>query len=417
MIKSRLVNNIVKTLADERRQKGKRGIFFLFYILMVLGVMAQTPDGIVKKMAERGFENIGLMENDSARIFVLQPTAYNVVADGVKEAIHLIEEDSQITGMGKRNHVIVLENNVPQFSVSQNLAGGDWNVSKELGYALSEIDRLKKTNRSYGKVDLVIYPEFFFRNIRYSVMYEVLLNLCPTIELSLWKGMKFTGQLIIPVVNEYGDLYEKVRPGIVTLSQSFRLPYRTNVTASVGFFSDFRHGVSAYIEHYLPRNAYGQFWLDGRVDWTKPGRFDGWVYKHGYTSMVTGYAGANYYWKRHNLQLSLRAHRFLLGEYGVRAEAVRHFRIMSIGLYGSKIQKKPMYAHHGFNAGFMFALNFPPRKSKRHGYIPRFEAGDMSLRYNAGGDKRYGFYFRNAPDDNVRQKINNNPEFIQSYIY
>ncbi len=400
---------------DKRRVAERRAIVLFLLVLVSLCAMAQTSDGIIRTLVAHGFENVGVMETDSLRTIVLQPTAYNVVPDGVKEAVRLVEAEPFADG-GKKNRLIVLENNVPQFSVSQESAGGSWNVSKELRCALGEINRLKKTNRSYGKVDLVIYPEFFFRNIRYSVMYEVLLNLCPTIEVSLWKGMKFTGQVVLPVINEYGDLYEKVRPGMVTLSQSFRLPCRTNVTASVGFFSDFRHGMSVYAEHYLPRNAWGQFWLDARVDWTKPGRFDGWTYKHGEGTMVTGYAGVNYYWKPHNVQLSLRGHRFLLGEYGVRLEAIRHFRIISIGLYGSKIQKKPMYAHHGFNGGFLFALNFPPRKSKRHGFIPRVEAGNMALRYNAGGDKRYGFYFVTAPDDDVWHKVNNNSDFIQSYI-
>lgn len=404
-----------KTKANSRTVRGKRSFALFVSLFVVLCLAAQTSDGIVGKLVQQGFENVGMTENDSVRVFVLQPTAYNVVPDGVKEAIRLIETEP--FGTQKKNRIVVLENNVPQLSVSQSTIGGNWTSSKELGYNLSDINRIKKTNRSYGKVDLVLYPEFFFRNIRYSVMYEVLLNLCPTLEVSLWKGMKFTGQLVIPIVNDYGTFYEKVRPGMVTLSQSFRLPWRTNVTASVGFFSDFRHGASLFVEHYLPRNQWGQFWIDGRVDVTKAGRFDGWTYKYQHQpALVTGYAGVNYYWKQHNLQLSLRGHRFLRGEYGVRAEMVRHFRFVSMGIYGSKIEKKPMYAHDGFNAGFMFALNFPPRKSKRHGWIPRVEAGNMALRYNAGGDKRYGYYFVTAPDDDLWHKVNNNPEFIQSYI-
>ncbi len=382
--------------------------------MLPLSLPAQDANSIKNQLIQQGFENVGVMENDSVRTFVIQPTQYNVVPDGVKEAIRLI--DANTTTRSKKTNLIILENNVPQLSVSQQPGNGAWTASNELGISLSELNQIKKENRSYGKIDLVFYPEFYFRNIRLSVMYEVLLNLNPTIEVSLWKGMKFTGQLVLPIINEYGYLYEKVRPGIVTLSQSFRLPYRTNLTLTAGFFSDFRHGFSAYAEHYLPRNAWGQFWLDARLDWTKYGRFDGWVYKHADGSMVTGQLGVNYYWKRHNTQLSLRGHRFLQGEYGVRFQAIRHFRIVSIGLYATKIQKMPKYGHHGYDAGFMFALNFPPRKSKRHGYWPRLQAGDMSLRYSAGGDKRYGFSFMTAPDDNLWHKVNNNSEFIQSYI-
>ena len=395
------------------------GRLFMFMFLtggmIPYSLSAQDANSIKKQLIQSGFENVGVTENDSVRTIVIQPTPYNVVPDGVKEAIRLIDANATATSRQKKTNLIVLENNVPQMSVSQQ-GNGAWTASKDLGISLGEFNKIKKENRSYGKVDLVFYPEFFFRNIRYSVMYEVLLNLNPTLEVSLWKGMKFTGQLVIPIINEYGDLYEKVRPGIVTLSQTFRLPYRTNVTATAGFFSDFRHGFAVYAEHYLPRNAWGQFWLDAQLAWTKNGRFDGWVYKHAGGEMVTGLLGVNYYWKRHNAQFALRGHRFMQGEYGVRFQAIRHFRIVSIGLYATKIQKMPLYGHNGFDAGFMFALNFPPRKSKRHGYIPRPQAGDMSLRYSAGGDKRYGFSFMTAPDDNLWNKVNNNSEFIQSYI-
>lgn len=408
-------------MGNEKKNRKYNSMLKIKLLIAILTIcipyhlLAQHHDEITKRLINHGFENVGVEENDSVRTIVLQPTPYNIVPDGVNAAIRIINECTQ-NDSTKSNQIIVLENNVPQFSVLQNCANSNWTAYKDLGIKMKELNKIKKSNRSFGKVDFVIYPEFFFKNVRLSVMYEILLNLNPTLEVSLWKGMKFTGQMVLPIVNQYGEYYNKVRPGIVTLSQSFRLPWRTNVTLSAGFFSDFRHGLSMYGEHYLKRNALGQFWLDGRIDYTKPGRWDGWKYIAGSGTMVTGYAGVNYFWKKQNVQLSLRGHRFLLGEYGLRAEALRHFRFVTIGLYASKIQDKPYIAHNGVNGGFMFALNFPPRKSKRHGYWPRFAAGDMDLRYNAGGDKRYGFYFVTSPNDNVRKKINSNTDFIQNYI-
>ena len=45
-----------------------------------------------------------------------------------------------------------------------------------------------------GRVDLILYPQFRFRNSRLDVMYEVQINLNPTLEVNLWRGSKLTAQ-------------------------------------------------------------------------------------------------------------------------------------------------------------------------------------------------------------------------------
>ena len=84
-----------------------------------------------------------------------------------------------------------------------------------------------------------MYPELLFRNYILSKVYEIVVNVSPAIEVSLWKGMKLTGQVIFPIYNDYGQRYKQIRPGFVTLSQTVRLPQRTFLTASVGFLINF----------------------------------------------------------------------------------------------------------------------------------------------------------------------------------
>lgn len=76
------------------------------------------------------------------------------------------------------------------------------------------------------KVDITIYPELSLKNLVITQIYQVLFNLSPAIEVSFWKGMKFTAQMVIPVYNDgYASRYDKLHPGFLELSQTVRLPY------------------------------------------------------------------------------------------------------------------------------------------------------------------------------------------------
>ena len=68
-----------------------------------------------------------------------------------------------------------------------------------------------------------MYPEVSLKNLVITQVYQVLFNLSPAVEVSFWKGMKLTAQVIFPVYNDgYGDLADKVRPGFRTLPTNKR---------------------------------------------------------------------------------------------------------------------------------------------------------------------------------------------------
>lgn len=99
-------------------------------------------------------------------------------------------------------------------------------------------------NSSLFKVDVLVYPQLAFRNLLLTQIYQVLFDLSPAVEVSLWKGMKLTGQLKIPVYNDgYGSYEDKIHPGHLTISQRFRLPYNVFGKVTMGYFNADRYGV------------------------------------------------------------------------------------------------------------------------------------------------------------------------------
>lgn len=133
----------------------------------------------------------------------------------------------------------------PSFKDSTvNISRQDWEVSYNLGNSWNKVKRNKKANSSLYKVDITIYPELSLKNLVITQIYQVLFNLSPAIEVSFWKGMKFTAQMVIPVYNDgYASRYDKLHPGFLELSQTVRLPYNFWATLAIGSFNNSRYGI------------------------------------------------------------------------------------------------------------------------------------------------------------------------------
>ena len=402
-------------------QKSKHVISLSFFIIGLLSSslsQAQDANKTVRELSDLGFENISYTENNQELTYTLESVSYRLTGVGVNKAISIIQKEG--LPQNKSCRVIILDNNVPQISLLYSKESKDslnvpqksnWVVSYELGENWKEIKKEKKTNSSLYKVDLLVYPEFSFQNYKLSRVYDILLNFSPAIEVSFWKGMKFTGQIIFPIVNDYGTKYEQIRPGFITLSQSFRLPQRTFLTASAGFFNNFRWGMDARAKHFLRDE---RFSLEARLAYTGKGEFDNWAFYHGKEWTFTGNIGANFYWPLYNTQFSLKAERYLEEELGVRFDMIRHFRHASVGFYAMKVEHA---GNNGFNGGLRFQIALPPYKYKRNKYVPRvMPSSNFGIGYNAGNERVYGKTFKSQASDNIMQDNGYNPYFIKSEL-
>ena len=190
--------------------------FFLYCLLPLKGI-CQTGESTVDALVEMGFENVGWTEDGNERVYVLQNSAYRLQGVGIGKAVDVIQK------MGlpeeKSCRIIVLDNNVPQISLYYHPIKGDsvlqaerddWNVSYELGDTWKNARKIKLKNSSLFKIDVLVYPQLAFKNLVITQIYQVLFDLSPAIEVSLWKGMKLTAQLKIPVYNDgYGRFEDK----------------------------------------------------------------------------------------------------------------------------------------------------------------------------------------------------------------
>ena len=381
------------------------------------GQETQNDNVTVEELVSMGFENVRCTENENERIYTIENNVYKAQGLGIAKAIEIIQR--QGLPEGKRCKVIVTHLEIPELSLTYQPSihtdslSTNGNVGWKTSYDVNgweEVKKEKAKNSSRFKVDILIYPQLSYKNLIITQIYQALFTLNPTIEVSLWQGMKLTGQLIVPVYNDgYGIYQDKVHPGYLTLSQRFRLPYNIKGKATVGYFNADRYG--ADLMFFRPFKADERFSLEGRVGWIGVGYWDGFKLHYDTDMSWTWTVGANFYWPRYNTQFSLKGEQYLMGDRGLKFEMIRHFRYASIGFYAMKGKDAKS------NGGFRFQVLLPPYKQKRHKLIPRVSTSyNMGIAYNAGNEQYYYRQYRSEANENIMNNNSFNPYFIKSEI-
>lgn len=372
---------------------------------------------VVEELVDMGFENVRWVENESTQIYTIENSNYKLSGIGIKEAVHIIQNNG--LSPNKICKIIITQLNIPQISLTYTPSANDsitdiqyrdWQVSYELNKSWEEVKNKKKKNSSCYKIDFLIYPQLAFMNMVITQIYQVLFQLSPAIEVSLWSGMKLTGQIKIPIYNDgYGMLERKVHPGHLTVSQRFRLPYNIFGKATLGYFNSDRYGVDLSFFHPLRDE---RFSLEARIGYVGIGYWNGLKLHYDSDMSFSWTLGASYYWPKYNTQFNLNANKFLLGEVGVKFEMIRHFRYASIGLYAMKAEQAKS------NGGFRFQIALPPyNKYKRNKYFPRINtSANMGIVYNAGNERKYYKEYKAEASDNIMEANKFNPYFIKSEL-
>ncbi|MEJ2596264.1 MAG: YjbH domain-containing protein, partial [bacterium] len=198
----------------------------------------------------------------------------------------------------------------------------------------------KPQNRNTFKFDFVFYPQFYLTNLTFNTIYEVQFNIAPALQLSLWKGMQLTAQVILPIYSDckvYGEEGHLIRPGFLVLSQDFRLPGPVFGNISIGNFNNHRYGFDFNLMYpfHHPRWDVG---FNAGLTGYSTFREDGWDF--GNLEAFTFFVSAGYFLPRFSLRFRASAGRFLYGDYGGRFDLTRMFGETAIGFYAAYSMEK-----------------------------------------------------------------------------
>lgn len=373
-----------------------------------LSAQAVKLDEVVVRLVKEGFANVRSAETEEFVAYSLECDSYKIPAEGIKRVRQIVEGNYS---SDKPLKIVVTHMNIPQLTLDYEPSTGVWDVTRRLDEGWDAVRGQTKLNSSLGKVDINIYPQLSLKNLIINQVYQTLWNLNPALEVSLWPGMKFSYQVKLPIYNDgYGQLEDKVHPGMVTLSQRFRDPWGLNLQGkfTVGAFSSNRYGAALEMMYHFPNE---RFYLDTQLAMLGNAYFDSFIFKYDKDMYFRWNVAANYYWPMMRTQFILRAQKFLLGDVGVKYEMIRHFDRCSVGLYA---EKGPVAQ---LNVGFRFQIALPPYRNARRGYVPRVStSSNMGMTYVANNELYYYKEFRTEASDNIMSNNFFNPYYIENQI-
>lgn len=242
-----------------------------------------------------------------------------------------------------------------------------------------------------GRIDIFSGVEFNYRNIYYNNrVYDVLINLTPGIKWQIGKQWLVAAQGYIPVYNDYGARYKKIRLNMAVVSREVQWGSQF-LKFSGGLFAQERYGVD--LKWMYPVNRW--LALDAQIGYT------------GFCSMatdwecsrmdrMTGWIGSRIYLCGYDTEFRLQGGRYIYEDYGVKGECLRHFKHCSVGLYAQ-------YSNEGEEGfGFKVIMMIPPygRKVRKVNFRP---ASNFRLTYNQQADPYSVRMYATDPEENERE--------------
>lgn len=406
-----------------------RQIFlFTSFLIFIWGgpfrLKANNQSGIsavADSLVKMGLENVRVNEKGDVLRIAYEDKVYRGTYRGLAAVIDkLLRDESIITPV----HLVVLENRIPQIDVRMSVSAIfdyrkgliDWKefvdslkISYDTDEDMSMLVEAPTMNRSTGKVDVVLYPQVSLNNSWLDKLYGVVLNIAPAVEVSLWRGASFTGQVIFPVWNNMGGEYDYIRPGMLVLRQELRFPHNLFASFSIGNFNADRMGADISLFYRLSNDRWA-FGLNGGLTGSSTfyeGKWDVAQWKKINGSILVQYNEPHY-----QLEFDLRALRFIYGDYGVRLDCVRHFGEVSVGLFA-------MCAGGQVNGGFNFAIPLPRKKRGNRRAVrvrlPEYFDWEYQARTGTYYANRLGRTFETRPDENHSRSYYN-PDFIRTNL-
>ena len=397
----------------------KSGVLLLS-ILLSEPLFAEDWSAELKRM---GMENIREVERDGACYLSWEDPVYRGTYRGVAEVI------SRITGQAVERedfYLVIQENRIPQILVylsgvsleqyrRQEINWQELIRSVEITYDTDEAMRVLKTAQgversSAGRVDFVLYPQLTLRNAWLDKIYGASISIAPAVEVALWKGARFTGQVIFPVWNNMVGEMDYIRAGMLTFRQDIRLPKRWFASVAIGNFNQQRIGADVRVNW---RTADDRWLIGARGGLTGASVFYRGKWQVSRWERFTGSAYIRYAEPVYNLEMELTGERYIYGDYGVWADCIRHFGEVSIGVFA-------MYSGGEVNGGFSFSVPLPRKKRAARKYfrIRLPEYWGLSYEAQSGNEyaeRRLGRRYQTSPEEN-RSATFYNPDFIRDQL-
>jgi hypothetical protein len=375
----------------------------------------QRAANVKNILANAGFENLRTAERNDTLYIGLENRAWRWAPRALAEILKLV---MPVAGSGEVVAVTFLRTGIPVTTIA--ISQGQYNrlLSGQLtpsGFAdsisaglsagayRSALGHIRPANRSYNKFDIVVYPQLRVQFGNFVHPLEARFNVVPSVEVSFLKGMKLTAQVIN---NLAGDPQgNTVRPGLVVLSQTFRLPGQLFTTVSAGYFTRDRYGITGEARKYLFN---GKMSVGANLGYTGQMQLTEGYFTYTPANLFTWFCDASWRFAKYDLTIHGGYGGFIGRDRGWRVDIGRQFGEVTIGFFALKTGGV-------VNGGFNFIIPLPPRKYGTKNRVRIRPAPYVSWEYRAKGLPSTGRTYETGNSSNETM-FNLNPDYLRTMI-
>lgn len=226
--------------------------------------------------------------------------------------------------------------------------------------------------------DVFLGADLNYRRLFYNErLYDLLIYATPGVKFNFGENWQVAAQALIPLVNQYGDFYSRVRPGVCSVSKEL-LAGKVAMKFSVGLFSAGRYGIDARCLY--PVN--GWFALESQLGFTGHHSLEQ-KWKFSAMDRLTGNLKARFFLKKACSEFRISGGRYVYGDYGGQAEFYSHFKFTSVGLCAQYSNRAK------WGAGVKVIFMLPFQEGKKAGIFTFRPASNFRLTYDVMADN-YG---------------------------
>jgi len=406
----------------KRKKIFNRTSFTLISVFVLISnLFAQTKNistDLVNVLSEKGFENIRVADLGDELVLAYENRLYRFNVDAIKDVLEtvtpIISQKLLINLISQNRKIPVVSTKVKVKDCYNYFSGQitdtEFADKLEINFDVDEewekVKNKPEYNSSGGRFDLAFKPTISAQFGVYTdpVMWQ--LNIVPSVKTTLWKGMLFNYELIVPIHNDLLPLEDSVRTGLAVINQTLRLPNSWFVSTSVGYFSNNRYGFDFETKKYF---ANGDINFGINFGLTAFAYFVGKRFNYSDQFLWTGAANFDFKIPKYNLTLGFSAGKFLMEDYTFRFDVNREFGEIEIGLFALRS------ANGISNGGINIIIPLFPSKYWKpdfirirteenfgFSYLVRSNSADLiGLRYNTGN--RINSFIKKL-----------NPEFIRN---
>ena len=250
---------------------------------------------------------------------------------------------------------------------------------------------LMKPDASAQRVDVFLGADLNYRRLFFNErLYDLLIYVNPGIKVNFDKDWQIVAQALIPVVNQYGDFYNRVRPGVCTVSKEILLKGNA-LKFSAGIFSAGRYGIDA--RWIYPVNEW--FAVESQLGFTGYHSMEQ-KWKFSAIDRLTGNIKARFFLRKASSEFRISAGRYIYEDFGGLFEFYSHFRFTSVGLFAQYSTK----SQWGAGAKVVFMLPF--QSGIKAGKFTFRPASNFRLTYDVMADSHGLKNYTTDPEENER---------------